>query len=86
MILWRTDDNYAKISLIIWSTVKVSWVRRCSRNDHSSAFIFDRIFFILAGNEDIYNISNAFEIGQIGLKSVDLAALERLEKSSEKML
>ena len=29
---------------------------------HSSAFIFDRIFFILAGNENIYNISDEFEI------------------------
>ena len=27
-----------------------------------SAFIFDRIFFILAGNEDIHNISDEFEI------------------------
>ena len=30
--------------------------------DHSSAFIFDLIFFILSGNADIYNISNEFEI------------------------
>ena len=29
---------------------------------HSSAFIFDRIFFILAGNEDIHNILDEFEI------------------------
>ena len=29
---------------------------------HSSAFIFDRIFFILAGNENIHNISHEFEI------------------------
>ena len=29
---------------------------------HSSAFIFDRIFFILAGDDDIYNISEEFEI------------------------
>ena len=29
---------------------------------HSSAFIFDRICFILAGNEDIHNISDEFEI------------------------
>ena len=26
------------------------------------AFIIDRIFFILAGNEDIHNISDEFEI------------------------
>ena len=29
---------------------------------HSRAFIFDRIFSILAGNENIYNISDEFEI------------------------
>ena len=32
MSLWRTNDNYAKKSLRIGSTVKVSWVWRCSRN------------------------------------------------------
>ena len=32
MILWRTDANYEKKSLIIWSTIKVVRVRRCSRN------------------------------------------------------
>ena len=30
--------------------------------DHSSALIFDLIFFILSGNDDIYNISNEFKI------------------------
>ena len=30
--------------------------------EHSSAYIFDRIFFILAGNEDSHKISNEFEI------------------------
>ena len=30
--------------------------------EHSSAFIFDRIFFKLAGNETIHNISDEFEI------------------------
>ena len=48
---------------------------------HSSAFIFDRIFFILAGNENIHNISDKFEIAKIGPRTADLAALERLEKS-----
>ena len=32
--------------------------------NHSSAFIFDWIFFILAGNKDTYKISNGFEIWQ----------------------
>ena len=34
----------------------------CKMLCHSSAFIFDRIFFILAGNKDIHNISDEFEI------------------------
>ena len=38
----------------------------CSKNHylccgHSSAFKFDRIFFILRSNKDSYNISNEFE-------------------------
>ena len=46
--------------------------------EHSSAFIFDRIFFILAGNQNIYNISEEFEIGP---RTAELAALGHLEKS-----
>ena len=30
--------------------------------EHSSTFIFDRIYFILADNEDIHNISDEFKI------------------------
>ena len=30
--------------------------------EYSSAFIFDRLFYILAGNENIHNISDKFEI------------------------
>ena len=30
--------------------------------EHSSAFIFDRIFFILTGNEDNHKITDEFEI------------------------
>ena len=43
---------------------------------HSSAFIFDRIFFILAGNKDIHTISEEFEIRPD--RTAELAALERL--------
>ena len=35
-------------------------IRKCCQ--HSSAFIFDRIFFILAGKEYINNILDEFEI------------------------
>ena len=31
--------------------------------EHASAFIFHRIFVILAGNEDNHNISDKFEFG-----------------------
>ena len=43
---------------------------------------FDRIFFILAGNENIHNISDEFEIRPDRIRTAELAALERLEKSS----
>ena len=49
--------------------------------DHSSSFIFSWIFFILAGKKDTHKISHWFGIGQIGPLTIDLAAIERLEKS-----
>ena len=42
-----------------------------------SPFIFDWIFFILAGNKDTHKISDEFKIGQ----DYELPALERLKKS-----
>ena len=47
--------------------------------DHSSAFIFDRIFFILAGNEENHNISNDFEIQADRTMGCGVAATDRLE-------
>ena len=47
---------------------------------HSRAFIFDWIFFILAGNENIHNISDGSKFGQIGPRTAELAALERMKK------
>ena len=44
---------------------------------------FDPIFFILAGKEDNYYISDEFKIGPIRLRTAELAALERLEKFPE---
>ena len=41
--------------------------------EHSSAFIFNRIFFILAGNENIHNISNEFEIRLDRTKDCDVS-------------
>ena len=48
---------------------------------HSSAFIFDRIFFILVGNEDNHNIPDKFEIWPDLTKDRGAAALERLKIS-----
>ena len=48
---------------------------------HSSAFIFDQIFVILAGNEDNYNISDEFGIRPDQPRTAELATLEHLEKS-----
>ena len=42
---------------------------------------FDRIFFIFAGKEDNHKVSTEFEIDLIGPRTVELAALGRLEKS-----
>ena len=45
--------------LVSMATIELLWGKCCV---HSSAFIFDQIFFILAGNENIHNISDEFEI------------------------
>ena len=49
-------------------------------NVNTSSFIFDRIFFILAGKEDNHNILDEFEYGQIRPRTAELAALERPKK------
>ena len=50
--------------------------------DHSSSFIFDLFFLIIAGNKENHKISNGFEIRQDPKAGTyELAALERLEKS-----
>ena len=45
-----------------WQQKALIWLQGRKSCDHSSAFFFDRTFFILAGNEDIHNIANEFEI------------------------
>ena len=57
--LWFPWQQIAPIGL--------QWEKCC---EHSSAYIFDRIFFILEGNEDSHKISDEFEI-----------AIERWKKS-----
>ena len=51
----------------------IQWGKSC---DHSSSFIFDWLFFILAGNKDNHNILDEFKIGP---RTYELAALERLD-------
>ena len=41
--------------------IDLQWERCC---EHSSAFISDQIFFILAGNKNNHKISDEFEIQQ----------------------
>ena len=64
------------VSMAIDSSHRVKWGKSC---DHSRAYIFYWIFFIFAGNKDSHKISN--KLSQIGPRAVELAALERLEKS-----
>ena len=47
------------VSMAMDSSNRVIMGKCC---EHSSAFIFDQIFFILAGNENIHSISDEFEI------------------------
>ena len=49
-----------------------------NRCHHVISVDIDPIFFKLAGNKDMHNIMNEFEIGQIGPPTTELAALERL--------
>ena len=65
-------------TLVSMATNSSHWVLMGKCCEHSSAFIFDRIFLILAGNKDIYNTSNKFEIRPD--TTAELAALDRLEK------
>ena len=49
------------VSMAIDSSHRVIMGKIC---DHSSSFIFDWDFFILAGNKDSHKISDGFEIRQ----------------------
>ena len=51
------------------------YVKCC--DSHSSAFIFDWLVFILAGNEDNHNILDKFEFGKNRPGTAELAALEK---------
>ena len=55
------DQIRTLVSMTTDSSHRVIMGKSC---DHSSSFIFDLFFFILAGNKDNYKISNGFEIQQ----------------------
>ena len=42
--------------------------------------VFDRIYFILAGNDDIHKSLDEFKIWPIRPQAMELAALERLKE------
>ena len=58
------SSNFSKIPPL---TTELSALGRQKKNQyitcgHSSAFMFERIFFILVGKEDNHNVSDEFEI------------------------
>ena len=55
-----TDRIRTLVSMATDSSHRVIWGKCC---EHASTFIFDRIFFILTGNEDNHYISYKFEFG-----------------------
>ena len=44
-----------------WQQIELQWEKRCH---HIFSNVFDRIHFILAGNDDIHKSLNEFEIRQ----------------------
>ena len=51
--------NFGKIPSLF---LELAALERLRNNDNSSAFVFDWIFFILAGYKDNHKVSNGFEI------------------------
>ena len=54
--------------------------------EHSSAFIFDRIFFILAGNQTCIISRTSSNFSQVRPRTAELAALDRLKKKSHRFI
>ena len=66
------------VSMATDSSHRVIMEKTCG---HSSARIFDRIFFILSGNtRTAIKSRQSSNLGQIGPRAAELAALERFEK------
>ena len=57
--------NFGKIPLL---TVELAALERLQNQPISLIFIFDWIFFILAGKKDSYIVSDEFEIGPDSIK------------------
>ena len=56
----------------------IGWRKPCG---HSSARIFDQIFFILSVKKNNYKSGQSSNLGEIGPRAAELAALERIENS-----
>ena len=54
---------------------------RIRPRSHVFSYVFDRLRFILAGNDDIHKNFNEFEIRRDRTMDMELAALERLKKN-----
>ena len=51
------------------------------RCPHFFSVAVDQIHLKFVGNEEMHNISNEFEFGQIGPPTTELSALERLKNT-----
>ena len=56
--------------------IELQWEKRCL---HLFSVVFDRIFFILAGNEDMHKISDEFEFPPDRTTDYRVSCLERLK-------
>ena len=63
---------------LAWQLIGLQWE---IRRHHVFSNVFDRIHFILAGNNDMHKSLNDSKFGEIRPWTTELAALERLKKS-----
>ena len=73
---FRLDTTTNSRVICPWASEKID-VKCC---EHSSSFIFDRIFFILAGKEDNHNISEEFEFQPDSTKDCEVSCPLASEK------
>ena len=64
--------NFGRIPSLTAELAALERVKKINEQccDHSSAFIFDWIFFILSGNKNTHKILDGFKIGQNPMKDL----------------